>query len=87
MVIDDETVKANLKIFLNKLCKYFANIGSALCDNIPLNDTNESLKIYNKSCLLSFVLHKISENEVSACTNNIKSNLASGIDGISSKFV
>ena len=58
-----------------------------LCDNIPLNATNNSLKIYSKSCLHSFVFHEISENEVNACIDNIKTDSAYGIDGIPLKFV
>ena len=68
-------------MFLNKLCKYFANIISNLCDNIPLNASNDSLNIYNKSCLNGFVLDNTSENEVSACVDNIKTNSAYGIVG------
>ena len=87
MTIDDQLVKTDSEIFLNKLCKYFANIDSTLCDNIPLITKNGLSKIHNISCLQSFVLHKISENEVSSCINDIKTNSAHGMDGIPSKFV
>ena len=56
MTINDQTAKIDSKIFLNNMCKYFAKIGSNLCVNISPNATNNSLKIYNKTCLQSFTL-------------------------------
>ena len=68
------------------MCKYFANIGSTLAKKVnKAHDSN--LKITSKSCLHSFVMHDVTENEVSIAIKNLKSNSAPGIDAISPKFV
>ena len=66
MAINNQRVKTDSKIFLKMLWKYFANSGSTLCYNILLNAANHLLKIYNKSCLSSFGVHEILNDEVSA---------------------
>ena len=54
--------------------------------NIP-QTTNSSFKIYGKSCLQSFFLDTIDEEEVSSCISSIKTNSATGPDEIPPKFV
>ena len=46
-----------------------------------------SFKIHSKSCMLSFMLHEITPEEVSNCISKIKSYSAPGMDGIPPKFV
>ena len=46
-----------------------------------------SFKVYNKSCMHSFVLHEITLEEVSNNISNIKPYSAPGMDGIPPKFV
>ena len=68
------------------MCKYFANIGSTLAKKVnKARDSN--LKITSKSCLYSFVIHDVTENEVSIAIENSKSNSVPGIDAIPPKFV
>ena len=68
------------------MCKYFANIGSTLAKKVnKAHDSN--LKITSKSCLHSFVIHDVTENEVYIAMENLKSNSAPGIDAIPPNFV
>ena len=72
--------------FLDHMCKYFANIGSTLAKKVnKAHDSN--LKITSKSCLHSFVMQDVTENEVSIAIENLNSNSAPRIDAILSKFV
>ena len=48
---------------------------------------DSNLKITSKSCLHSFVMHDVTENEVSIAIENLKPNSAPGIDAIPPKFV
>ena len=68
MDIEGHTYNTSSGAFLNKLCKYFANVG-ATKDAKSLN--NLALTIHSKRCCQSFVLHEITE-EVNTCINNIK---------------
>ena len=82
MDIEGHTHNTSSEAFLNKLCEYFANVG-ATKDAKSLN--NLALTVRSKRCCQSFVLHEITE--VDTCINNIKSQSAPGLDGISPKFI
>jgi len=71
--------RTDSKLFLDKMCDYFANIGAKLANEINQNHNN-SFKIHSKRCLESFVLQDIDREEVSLCINNIKSHSAHGIE-------
>ena len=71
--------------FLNRMCEYFANVGSNLLKSNKF-DISE-LKIFSKSIMQSFTMHEITESEVSLAISDVKSNSAPGIDGISPKFI
>ena len=83
---ENQFYKTDSKLFLDKLCDYFATIGASLSKNIASRNKS-SFKIHSKCCLHSFVFHEITEHDVSDCINNIKINSAHGIDEIPSKFV
>ena len=68
------------------MCEYFANIGSTLAKKVN-KALDSNLKITSKSCLHSFVMYDVTENEVSIAIENLKSNSAPGIDAIPPKFV
>jgi len=60
MQIDNQNLNTNSQIFLDKLCHYFANIGTTMSNNItPV--INQQFKIHNKSCLQTFVFQEITE--------------------------
>ena len=84
--VNNKTYETDSNEFLDHMCKYFANIGSTLAKKVnKAHDSN--LKITCKSCLHSFVIHDVTENEVSIAIENLKSNSAPGIDSIPPKFV
>ena len=85
MDIEGHTYNTSSEAFLNKLCEYFTNVGATITDAKSLN--NLALTIHSKRCCQSFVLHEITEEEVNTCINNIKSQSAPGLDGISPKFI
>ena len=60
--------------FLNRMCEYFANVGSNLSKRNK-SDISE-LKIFSKSIMQSFTLHEITESEVSLAISDVKSNSA-----------
>ena len=72
-------------MFLDKLCEYFANIGTNLANNIPQTNNN-SFKIFTSCCMQSLALQEICEDVIS-CINNVKFDPAPGSDEIPSKFV
>jgi len=76
----------NSKHFLYKICEYFATIGATKSIFFLKLIINSFLKIHSKRCITSFVLHKISEEEVGTCINNVKTHSAHGPDD-SPKFV
>ena len=84
MDIEGHTYNTSSEAFLNKLCEYFANVGATIKEAKSLN--NLALTIHSKRCCQSFVLHKITE-EVNTCINNIKSQSAPGLAGISPKLI
>ena len=84
--VDNEMINTNSKIFLDKLCDYFANIGATMSKNIP-NEKDSVFKIHDKSCLQSFAYQDIDEEKVNFCINNIKVSSAPGSDGIPPRFV
>jgi len=61
------------------------NTKSSMSKNIP--KINDSFKIHDKSCLQSFVLQEIDEEEISSYIKNIKTSSAPGPDEIPPKFV
>ena len=71
--------------FPDKLCEYFANIGTKLANNVP--KTNNSFKNFTSSCVQSFALQQICEKDVISCIDNVKSDTAPGSDEIPSKFI
>ena len=73
-------------MFLHKLCEYFANIGINLANNIPQTNDN-SFKIFTSSCVQSFALQEICEEDVISCHDNVKCDSAPGSDEIPPKFV
>ena len=84
--VNNKAYEADSNEFLDHMCKYFANIGSTLAKKV--NKAHDSkLKVTSKSCLHSFVIHDVTENEVSIAIENLKSNSAPGIDSIPPKFV
>ena len=56
-----------------------------MSNNLPFSKF--SFKIYNKSCLQSFVLQEIITEDVSNVIDSIKSHSTPGKDEISPKFV
>ena len=86
MFADYEMITTSSESFLDKLCDYFANIGASTSKNIP-KTTNSCFKIYGKSCLQSFFLDTVDEEEVSSCISSIKTNSAPEPDEILPKFV
>ena len=86
ITIENETVKTDSQKFLDKLCKYFANIGANMSKNLPCTNSS-SFKIHHKTCMKSFILQDIFKEEVSDAIACIKSSSAPGIDEITPKFV
>ena len=86
ITIENETVKTDSQKFLDKLCKYFANIGANMSKNLPHTNT-KSFKIHHKTCMKSFILQDIFKEEVSDAIASIKSSSAPGTDEITPKFV
>ena len=84
--INNHAYDTNSETFLDKVCNYFANVGSLMCKNLP-NQHNSNLKIYFKRSYQSFAFHEITENEVNKCINNIKNYSAPGLDEITPKFI
>ena len=78
-------VNTNSQVFLDSLCEYFANIGANISKNVP--QISNSFKIFTNSCIQSFALLEICEEETSSCIDNIKSGSAQGPDEIPPKFV
>ena len=78
-------VDTDSQVFLDTLCEYFANIGANMAKNVPQN--SNSFKVFTNSCIQSFVLPEICEEEVNSCIDNIKSGSAQGSDEIPPKFV
>ena len=72
-------------MFLDKLCEYFANIGTNLANNIP-QINNNFFKIFTSSCVQSFALREICEEHVISCIDNVKCDFAPGSDEIPLKF-
>ena len=83
--IENEIVRTDSIKFLKCLFKFFTNIGRNMSNNLLFSKF--SFKIYNKSCLQSFVLQEIITEDVSNVINNIKSQSAPGKDEILPKFV
>ena len=71
--------------FLNKLCKYFANVGANMNKN--LNSIDSKLIIHAKCCSQSFVFHEMTVEEINSCINNLKNRSALGLNGINPKFI
>ena len=86
MEINNHVYDTNSETFLNKVCNYFANVGSLMGRNLP-NQHNSDFKIYSKRSCQSFAFHEITENEVNECIYNIKNYSAPGLDGITPKFI
>ena len=70
--------------FLKYLCEFFTNIGKNISNNLPCP---KFFKIYDKSCLQSFVLQKVTTEDVSNVIDTTKSHSAPGKDDILPKFV
>jgi len=85
MPIGNVMIITKSQIFLEKLGDYFTKIGASMSKNIP--KINDSFKIHDKSCLQSFVLQEIDEEEISSYIKNIKTSSAPGPDEIPPKFV
>ena len=83
--INGQSCKTDSDEFLNRMCEYFAKVGSNLSKNNPSNISEH--KIFSKSIMQSFTLHEFTESEVSLAINDVKCNTAPGMDGISPKFV
>ena len=78
-------VNTETQVFLNTLCEYFANIDANMAKDVPQN--SNSFKIFTNSCIQSFALPEICEEEVNSCIDNIKSGSAQGSHEIPPKFV
>ena len=83
--VENEIVRTDSLKFLECLCKFFTNIGRNMSNNLPFSKF--SFKIYNISCLQSFMLQEITTEDVSNAIDSIKSHSAPGKDEISPKFV
>ena len=79
-------INTDSHVFLGKLCEYFANIGTNLANNIPQTNNN-SFKIFTSSCVQSFALQEICEEDIISCIDNVKSDTAPGSNEIPSKFI
>ena len=86
LLIENQMINTDSHVFLDKLWEYFANIGTNLANNIPQTNNN-SFKIFTNSCVQSFALQEICEEDVISCINNVKSDAAPGSDEIPSKFI
>ena len=86
IVIEGERVKTDSPKFREKLCEYFANIGTIMSKNLPFSK-GASFKIHHSSCVQSFMLEKILSEDVNDCIDKLKSYTAPGLDQISPKFV
>ena len=74
------------KSFLNKLCKFFANIRANMISKKDQTSSNQT-NIHSKRCVHSFVMHEISEDEVRTFSTNVKAHTAHGFDHTPAKFV
>ena len=83
--VENEIVRTDSLKFLECSCEFFTYIGRTMSNNLPFSKF--SFKIYNKSCLQSFVLQEITIEDVSSAINSIKSHSAPGKDEILPKFV
>ena len=82
--VENEIVRTDSLKFLECLCVFFTNIGRNMSNNLPFSKF--SFKIYNKSCLQSFVLHEITTEDVSNAIDSIKSHSAPGKDDYIAKI-
>ena len=85
-LIENQVIDTDSDMFLDKLCEYFANIGINLANNVPQTNNN-SFKIFTRSCVHSFALQKICEEDVISCIDHVKCDSAPGSDEIPLKFV
>ena len=83
--VENEIVRTDSLKFLKCLCEFFTNIGRNMSNNVPYSKF--SSKIYDTLCLQSFVLQKITTEDVSNVIDSIKSHSTPGKDDISPKFV
>ena len=86
IMIKDEKIKTDSKKYLNIACKYFANIGANMSKKLPFSNSS-SFKIHSKSCMKSFLLEKITLEEINFYSDNLKSNSSPGIDDLPPKFI
>ena len=86
LLIENQIKDTDSHMFLDKLCEYFANIGTDLANNIP-QANNNSFKIFTSSCVQSFALQEVCEEDVISCIDNVKCDSAPGSDEISPKFL
>ena len=86
LLIENQMINTDSHVFLKKLCEYFANIGINLANNIPQTNNN-SFKIFTSSCVQSFALQEIREEDVISCIDNVKSDAVPGSDEIPSKCI
>ena len=49
--------------------------------------SSHQINIHSKRCVQSFVIHKISEDEVRTSLNNVKAHTAQGFDHIPAKLI
>ena len=86
LLIENQMIHTDSHTFLDKLCEYFANIGTNLANNIPQTNNN-SFKIFTSSWVQSFALQEICEEDVISCIDNVKCDSAPGSDEIPPKSV
>ena len=65
-MIEVESVKTDSPKFLEKLCEYFANIGTIMSPILPFSQSS-TFKIHPSSCVQSFMIEKILSEDVSDC--------------------
>ena len=85
MEVNDKMLKSKSVNFLNKLCKYFANAGANMNNNLNSNDSKST--IHAKCCSESFMFHEITIKEINSCNNNLKNCFAPGLHEINPKFI
>ena len=85
LLIENQMIDTDFHVFLDKLCEYFANIGTKLANDIP--KTNNSFKFFTSSCVHLFALQEICEKDVISCIDNVKSDTAPESDEIPPKFM
>ena len=66
--INGQSYETDSDEFLNRMCEYFAKVGSNLSKNNPSNISE--LKIFSKFKMQSFTLHEFTESEVSLAIND-----------------